>query len=585
MTQFSYSFDGPDTAAGSGVPASSGLPALVAFSGSWRRLGNRAYTDTPASSRPMLGFDAGGRGNVDLGARVSAGGGDALYARWVDPSNWLCARVRTFSTTTTVQTGTTTYYVWRQYYGSGSVFPGEAYLDQTTTSSSTPTADTYPLQQQGYSRFNNPVLVSTYSQPAYGTSTITTRQVILEKAVSGQVTTLGSANTDAGLTSLRLRAIDSTITVLLNGSATPVISATDDVHVTATKHGIGRGPSELTGSALDDLFLDNLNSPPYAPVIQVPPAVDLTRDLIINVPLNDPDIGDSALESFVQVRNPSLSTVWQTFRRSGPSTAVTVPADTLVAGRPEIRAASRDAQGLPVGDENLVWSASQFTQAGVPPNGLSFVDPAQGQDIGNSSHLFRFSVGTATVTSIEWRLLGSTGNKPDPAKVIDPGGVITDPGVRTFLGSGMPNASTVHAQFRGYDGALAGDWITGTFQVAYTRPTTPAFVLTFATRPAAINLRVVNPVPTGGEPRVVENRLRVRIAGRPSSAKLMARVGPGGIWTWRQFASGIDYEFQVEAVAENGTVSLSDWTSAGLAEEPNNEGAYADAFYDPTSYA
>jgi len=578
VTQHLYSFDGPDTSAGAGVPSPAGLPSLVAYVGSWRRLGNRAYTDTPASSRPMLGFDAGGHGNFDLSARVSAGGGDALYARWVDASNWLCARVRTF----TEQVPTTSYQ--SEYSYSTTAGPD----GHTHTEIGYPQASNFQHTHGFVGLHDHNYILGAptgNTRPVYGTTTQTRVQVVFEKSVSGQVTTLGVAAADSGLTSLRMRGVGSTLTVLLNRSATAAITVTDDVHATATKHGIGRGPSELTGSSLDDLFLDNLNNPPFAPSIYVPPAVDLTRDLIINVPFNDPDVGDSALESFVQVRNPSVSTVWTTHRRTGPSTAVTIPADTFVAGRPEIRAASRDAQGLPVGDENLVWSASQFTQAGVPPNGLSLTDPAQGADIGSSSYLFRFSVGTATVTSIEWRLLGSTDNKPDPAKVIDPGGIISDPGVRTFLGRGMPNGSTVHVQLRGYDGALAGDWVTGTFQVAYTRPTTPSFVLTFATRPAAINLRVVNPVQTGGEPRVVENRIRVRIAGRPGSAKLMARVGPGGIWTWRQFASGIDYEFEVEAVAENGTVSLSDWTSAGLAEAPNNEGVYADAFYDPASYA
>ncbi len=94
-------FTRADTPAGSGLGNVPGIGGQLweIVSGSWRILANRAQCDTAASSNPIAVL-RGGTGNFDQTVSVSSGGGDALYARVQDASNWLRARVRCYQVTT-----------------------------------------------------------------------------------------------------------------------------------------------------------------------------------------------------------------------------------------------------------------------------------------------------------------------------------------------------------------------------------------------------------------------------------------------------------------------------------------------------
>lgn len=82
----------------------------------------------------------------------------------------------------------------------------------------------------------------------------------LERVRNGSTVTnlasvsLGGAATGAA-NSIRVVANGTSISVYRNGGATPVLTAVSAVNESATKHGIGRGPSGLSGSNIDNFVM------------------------------------------------------------------------------------------------------------------------------------------------------------------------------------------------------------------------------------------------------------------------------------------------------------------------------------------
>lgn len=62
----------------------------------------------------------------------------------------------------------------------------------------------------------------------------------------------------SGISKLRLKAVGSTVSLYVNGSATALTSVTDTFNQTATKHGIGRGNAGnySAASAIDNFSLN-----------------------------------------------------------------------------------------------------------------------------------------------------------------------------------------------------------------------------------------------------------------------------------------------------------------------------------------
>lgn len=275
-----------DTFAGSGalgVTEGGGL-AWEAITGSWSRSGGYAAASTNgnASPPPIAVVDLG-VGQVDLSAAVSNGGGDALYFRVTDANNWFRARVRKWQTSSTYYY---TEYRWYHFYEHGGGYhlgdtsgsptgPGSVSFVYEIYNTSPSSAPSFPLKLQqshahegggshshDYDRGSGPFQNGT--RQASSTSYNTNYQVVLEKCVNGTVTTLGTYSSSA--TSLRVRADGTSIVVYVNGTSR--ISVTDATHQSATKHGIGRGPSEYQSSAIDNFSAEPLIPP--TPTITAP---------------------------------------------------------------------------------------------------------------------------------------------------------------------------------------------------------------------------------------------------------------------------------------------------------------------------
>lgn len=321
MPVYTDDFNRADGALGS-IP---GGPAWEVISGTWAIASNRASSSTAASSNPVAVVDTETT-DADLSVNVSNLGGDAIYGRVVDANNWFRAKVRRYQTSTPYYV---TEYEWKAVPGGGTGASSESWCNAGYTShthegddvtgwgtfSSSPWGSSYSYSHshsiwykddgvncsgwnESHSHSGTPYKTDNTRTVIGGYTTTTYYQVILERCVAGTITNIGqtTATTTSTLHTLRLRMVGNDIRVYMNGGASAVITATDSSHSAATKFGIGKGASDLTGSALDNFSIDTLNSPPTAPSLIVPTNsqfVDLAAGYAFDWAFNDPDTGDS----------------------------------------------------------------------------------------------------------------------------------------------------------------------------------------------------------------------------------------------------------------------------------------------------
>jgi hypothetical protein len=329
MTVFTDTFNRADTANGGGLGAiPGGGQTWVAVAGSWRILSNRASTSTGRSSSPVVVADFG-TADVDASVDISSGGGDALYTRVVDASNWFRLRLRTWVVSTTTQ-NTTTEYQWEQRYrigGQGNHNPGETTGTHTHSSPYAPVAYGWggyssppsfpgtgshthgvylpdgngswnPSHGHAHNASSGPTKTGSTRTVNNGSSTSSTtyRQIVLERCTNGSVTQLStSSQTTGSITSIRLSAIGTALLGYYNGGGASV-SATSSEHLTETRHGVGLGTSEYGGSALDNYTIDTFNNPPNAPTMTTPETgqpADRADDLLVAWNFSDPDAGET----------------------------------------------------------------------------------------------------------------------------------------------------------------------------------------------------------------------------------------------------------------------------------------------------
>lgn len=248
--------------------------------GTWSTNGLYGVTSSTDSSNPVAVVDYG---YSDIDAYIntsSAGGGDSLVIRATNASNYIRARYyHTLVTTTipgycTIGSWVYTGQVYTENWAPGSVIPsdkvggnclpydewpnfnGNGAAQYKTVVTTTPVTCDYPYVNVCYwgDKYWRSVVdtpeSTTYTQHYY---------IYLEKMVNGVFTTLYVGEIGSGITSLRIRALSSTISLYLNGSATATTTVTDSFNSTATKHGIGRGNAgNYTTSALDNFNLTKL---------------------------------------------------------------------------------------------------------------------------------------------------------------------------------------------------------------------------------------------------------------------------------------------------------------------------------------
>lgn len=275
-----------------GSTETGGLPWQV-ITGTWSISSNRAYTSTGSSSNPIAVVDSGGS-DVDISLNISSGGGDALYFRVVDATNWWRIRHMYYSQQDPYSCPSycTSYQYMGTYGGSAPGYPlnqtqcntntAHAHSGSSSIGGASPTEYAYCASMSccvSSSHYHSHGVVPppecntmwvewhyhgrtacsyTGSTSSYqcGTTTCYTTNyyyiTYLERSVNGTVTQQKSVSGVAA-TTLRALAVGNSIRWFVNG--TERSAHTDSAHLSATKHGVGRGYSQFDGHTIDNFSL------------------------------------------------------------------------------------------------------------------------------------------------------------------------------------------------------------------------------------------------------------------------------------------------------------------------------------------
>lgn len=568
MTAYFYDFNGTDTADGTGIPVPAGHPAFTQVNGSWRRYQNRAYTSTARSEDPIIAVQIGS-GDVDLSVSISNSGGDCLYIRVTDSNNWIRLRLRKYQTS--YQYYQTQYQWFLQHWeasidGNGSHTHsqykwGWDQFSSPFTSGEQQYSHSHSINGSGSSYFHlhddNEILNHYYTgqtqQVGPYTGYTDNWRLYLEKSVSGTVTELGNAGVSSGITSIRLRAVGSSIKAYFNGLSGEVISVTDSTHSAVNWHGLGRGDSDYNGHALDNFNIDGLNSAPNAPSPTAPsPAAIINRASTqrFDWDYSDPDVSDAQSAYNLRYRVVGAGTWTETGWITTPNTYRDVVGGTFAAGDYEWQVATKDSGGL-----EGPYSTSAFFTAADAPAGPTITDPINDGTIGTETYDVDWSVSDQDAYQL--RTVADNASSPDTGTVYYDTGEVTSTGTRTHVTPFATNGRTEHVQVRVKDGGLWSDWASVKVNVSYTGPAVPTFTFAPDHSFARLAITITNPVPSGSEPTVTHND--VYIDDGDGEERKATGVAPNESWTYKTPKSGRNYDGYVRVVAmgDNGTSTSS----------------------------
>lgn len=310
------------------------------------------------------------------------------------------------------------------------------------------------------------------------------------------------------------------------------------------------------------------NSPPNAPIPTSPAdGADVNRAVAIQLAatFSDPDPADTPSASKWRYRLTSAS-AWTEVTQNNTLQSYSIPAG-LAAGDYEWQAAYADQKGT--------WgtfSSSSFFTAADPPEGPVWLDPIDGQTITSASHTGVISV--PSLTASEWTLYA------DSAGVIDTGTIVAGPVTRTTGNlrehefSGLANDTPVWWSVRIEDGGLWTAPVRVRTPVSFTPPAEATVTVAESSTDGLVSVSWDNPTPGAGEPAAAYVDVDVRdLSGRDTyrpatGIRLAHGKSPDSVLIDHLAASGINYEYRVVTVADNGTTSESPWTPINPTAQP-----------------
>ena len=302
------------------------------------------------------------------------------------------------------------------------------------------------------------------------------------------------------------------------------------------------------------------NYPPGPPTIISPPdgsAIDRGSPNIFELQANDPDAGDTTSKSFWRYRIEGTST-WTVVSRTSPVTTYEFPADHFALGGYELQAATRDADGLPVDEADLAWSASVFFTVADRLDAPHWLDPINGQSLPSNIHTG--TISAPDVDEAEYRLYADDGGVMGTTQV-QAAQIKTAGARRTVTWAGLDNGVPVWWWARIKHAGLWSEPVAVRTPVSYTPPPSPSFTIGADEQTGSLLISVTNPAPSGTEPQVAYNRIEVDDAdGRGWGTRHgSAMVARNGVWRYWLARSGVDYRERVRVVAvgENGTSSTT----------------------------
>jgi len=112
----------------------------------------------------------------------------------------------------------------------------------------------------------------------------------------------------------------------------------------------------------------------------------------------------------------------------------------------------------------------------------------------------------------------------------------------------------IRVRIKNADG-LWSDWAVVTVTVSYTPPASP--LISTSAGEGYVLLDIGNPAPIGTEPTVTSNHVWRRKQGETDWTRTALEVAPNGEYRDYAVASGITYQYKIQAIGDNGTSSFS----------------------------
>ena len=306
-----------------------------------------------------------------------------------------------------------------------------------------------------------------------------------------------------------------------------------------------------------------LNVAPNAPTGLSPDGATINKDITqrLSWTFSDPDSGD--LQSAYDLRyrlvgNPTWIDV------SGGATQYhDFAGGTFTAGDWEWQVRTTDNGGL-VGP----YSSSATFTAAAAPSGAAIFDPINAGTVSTDPYTVEWTAPAQDAFQV--RTVADSGGSPDTGTIYQDTGTIEQPATRARSMPFPTNGRDEHVQVRVRSGGLWSTYASVVVSVSYTAPAAPTAVVVADNVNAGIGIAIGNPTPVGSEPTVTSNNVWVRVAagGRADGERtvdgdgirIKTGVANGGAFTDYAAASGVDYEYRIEAVGDNGTRTSSVWT-------------------------
>jgi hypothetical protein len=309
----------------------------------------------------------------------------------------------------------------------------------------------------------------------------------------------------------------------------------------------------------------SLTYAPTAPTWVTPStgaAADVAATLLLDWAFNDPNPGDTQGSYAVsrQIGAGALAywrasdSTWQVaeVQNTSGTTALTLPAawGADADANHSYRVKTWDAGGLasPYSDAVVVIPSAVVTPVITAPTAAQVITTNQ----------VTITWTSASETAWRIRLTQTSGGS-----VTYDSGWTTGTDLTFTPPTILPTATgwTITLNTRNSEGLASGD-VTRAFTVTYLPPMTPTLVCTAVPASGWIAVAVTNPAPSGGAPALSDQDLFRRVVGDTSTGvQLASGLASGATYNDWQAASGVAYEYRVQAAGVNGTSTFSAWTA------------------------
>lgn len=409
------------------------------------------------------------------------------------------------------------------------------------------------------------------SPGALGTALITTGVGLLADSASGDIVIVANHATDNDLYTNRY-----------NGSSwsgwTVLRADTSPAEFIAARHRYGLGFMGIVMEDPGDTFIfvegESFNEAPTAPTVDIPASgsvADVAETLTIDWTFNDPDLGDtqSAYSLRRQVNAGALAywdgSTWAASESASTKIATSATEQTLAASW----GTDGDSHSYAVKTWDAAdagpsaWSTAVTITASAQDN-PTLTAPTDTGTVGATATV-SWTVTTQTAYRVVVSNTSSTTDMNAGTLDYDTGWIIS---TSTSVVASFPtNGVTRYVRVKTKNNhGLESDIDQHSVTVTYTPPTPPTAVVTEV--PGQWITVQINDASASTD--IASYQIYRRVVGDTSNGILLRGTetipeGTNGIpfYTWIDYtvASGVDYEYRIKAIGDNGSAAFSSWVS------------------------